>query len=137
MSLIKSTGVTGTLKTGINDSQSLKCDDYLSKLKTIANKYYTEQETPFDELQKLKNGTFEPGTAVKAKEYSDKLVTLIDSTINGLDALNLTTDSTGTGFYIGNCTGSGSLSAEYTRLKNSLTSAQSLVNTWSKTLMVN
>ena len=134
LSLIKSTGVTGTLKTGINDSQSLKCDDYLSKLKTIANKYYTEQETSFDELQKLKNGTFEPGTAVKAKEYSDKLVTLMDSTINGLDALNLTTDSTGTGFYIGNCTGSGSLSAEYTRLKNSLTSAQSLVNTWSKTL---
>ncbi len=134
ISEIENTGISGTLKTGINDSQSLKCDDYLSKLKIIANKYYTEQETPFDELQKLKNGTFEPGTAVKAKEYSDKLVTLMDSTINGLDALNLTTDSTGKGFYIGNCTGSGSLSAEYTRLKNSLTSAQSLVNTWSKTL---
>lgn len=134
MTLIKNTGIIGTLKNGVNDSQSLKCDDYLSKLKTIANKYYTEQETPFDELQKLKNGTFEPGTAVKAKEYSDKLVTLMDLTINGLDALNLTTDSTGNGFYIGNCTGSGSLSAEYTRLKNSLTAAQNLINTWSKTL---
>lgn len=115
-------------------SETRKCDDYLSQLKPIAEKYYTEQKEPLDKLQELKNAEFNPGDFVIAMGYLDSFKALLEQTISDLDALQLTNVADGNGFYVGNCGGTQSLESEYTKLKSSLVYGNKLINDWNTTL---
>lgn len=129
-SLVKETIVGGTLYI----SESAKCDEYSTKLKVISDNFYNNQSEPITNLQNLKNADFKSGDYVIAQEYINTLQTLIEGTVEDLNELQLTDNSNGDGFYIGNCKGSGSVQSQYFKLKTSIEEGIKLINTWKNTL---
>lgn len=126
LELVEQTSVEGTLY----ESEVRKCDEYLSKLQVIANRYYNDQKEPLEKLKELKNADFKPGDFVIAQGYIESLQTLLEQTIDDLDALELTDVSTGDGFYVGICQGTNSLKTEYSKLKTAILTGKDLLNNW-------